>query len=207
MSAVIFYEKTIRQDKQATYPNQINLAFHFNCGWQRNFFINQLSDLTITDTLTNLYTKRFLKEILPALIKKKDREKERLLAAVFIDIDHFKKVNDTYGHACGDLVLSKIAKMMQNALSPDDICIRYGGEEFVIIGFFNDKSSIVDCADRIRYQASKIIFTHKNLEFKITLSAGIAIYNHGAELFEETLKRADKMLYQAKNMGRNQVKI
>jgi diguanylate cyclase (GGDEF)-like protein len=172
-----------------------------------NFFISQLSDLTIRDTLTNLYTKRFLKELIPSLIKKKEREKEQLLAAVFIDIDHFKKINDTYGHACGDLVLSKIATIMQEALRPDDFCIRYGGDEFVIVGFFHGESSLVDCVNRVRFRISKNNFTHNDLEFSITLSAGVAIYKHGAESFEDTVKRADQMLYQAKNLGRNRVEI
>ena len=172
-----------------------------------NFFINQLGDLSIRDNLTNLYTKRFLKEILPSLIKKKERDKDQLLAAIFIDIDYFKKVNDTYGHACGDHVLSQIARVMQNSLRPLDLCIRYGGEEFVVVGFFENKSLIVECAERIRNEASELTFSHNGLEFNTTLSAGIAIYMHGEESFEDTLKRADQMLYHAKDMGRNRVAI
>ncbi len=172
-----------------------------------NYFISQLSELTIRDTLTNLHTKRFMKEVLPSMIKKNKRYKDLLLSAIFIDIDFFKHVNDTYGHACGDNVLSTIAKMLQDTLRPDDLCIRYGGEEFVIIGFFETKSSIVDSAERIRNQAAEILFNHNGVEFNITLSAGISIYMHDEESFEETLKRADQLLYQAKDKGRNRVEI
>ncbi len=172
-----------------------------------NYFINQLSELAIRDPLTTLYTKRFLEEVLPSLIKKKKRDKSLLLSAIFIDIDFFKKVNDTYGHTKGDQVLSTVAGMMQDAVRSDDLCIRYGGEEFVIIGFFEHEKSIVDCTERIRSQAEKLTFSHKSKTFSITLSAGIAIYKDDEELFEDTLKRADQMLYKAKGLGRNRIEI
>jgi diguanylate cyclase (GGDEF)-like protein len=170
-----------------------------------NYFIRQLSEMTIRDPLTRLYTKRFLSEIQPALIRKKERETDLLLAAVFIDIDHFKKINDTYGHARGDHVLKEVAAMMQEAVRPEDVCVRYGGEEFVVVGFFKSRSAVIDCAERIRKKAAKIEFPHKNNSFTITLSAGVAAFRSGQEDFNAFLNRADQRLYQAKREGRNRI--
>ncbi len=170
-----------------------------------NYFVGQLSEMTIRDTLTSLHTKRFLKEILPSLIKKKEREDQLHLAAIFMDIDFFKKINDTYGHACGDRVLKTVATAIQDTVRPDDACIRFGGEEFVIVGFFNDKSEAIQCAQRIRKKISHIPLSHKTIDFNITISAGVAFFRHGKESFEDTLKRSDHRLYKAKEAGRNQV--
>lgn len=170
-----------------------------------NFFIRQLSEMTIRDPLTNLYTKRFLKEIEPTLVKKSRRETGLHLAAIFIDIDFFKKVNDTYGHDCGDRVLKKVAELIQHSIRPDDFCIRFGGEEFVIVGFFDDRQAGIDCIQRIRNTVAKTSFIHKSKVFNISLSAGIAFFRDGRESFQKTLERSDHRLYQAKESGRNQV--
>ncbi len=172
-----------------------------------NYFVNQLGKLAIRDPLTNLYTRRFLKEILPSVLAKHQRYKDYLLAVIFIDIDHFKKVNDTYGHDLGDEVLKQLAEVMVENLRSDDFCIRYGGEEFVHLGFYDDEPSVIAATQRIRNLVSQLIFNKNNVEFKITLSAGIAIYNKDEESFEETLKRADEKLYQSKEEGRNRVSI
>ncbi|MBI9105629.1 MAG: GGDEF domain-containing protein [Spirochaetales bacterium] len=172
-----------------------------------NHYIRQLETLVVRDPLTNLFTKRFLNEILPPILSKYRREKDHLLAAIFIDIDHFKAVNDQYGHKYGDVVLSQIAHMMASKVRPNDFCIRFGGEEFVIVGQFENKQSIIDCAERIRQSIALIPFSFKNVQFNVTISAGIAIYDGSEQFFEDTLKRADEMLYHSKTTGRNRVSI
>lgn len=167
-----------------------------------NYFIKQLEGLAVRDHLTGLFTKRFLNETFPLILKKHKRNKDQILAVIFIDIDHFKKINDTYGHSCGDQVLCRIAKIILENTRPDDLCIRYGGEEFVVVGLFKDENSIVRFSERIRIKASKSTFMGNSSEFHITLSAGIATH-HDEESFENTLNRADEKLYQAKRKGRN----
>jgi len=172
-----------------------------------NHFIRQLGDLAVRDALTDLYTKRFLNEIMPSILNKHQRLDDHVLAAIFMDIDHFKNVNDKYGHNWGDKVLKQIATVLMRNTRPDDYCIRYGGEEFVLVGFYGDEFSAVSTAERIRNEASKLLFSDNYVEFRITLSAGIAFHDSTNETFEETLKRADKKLYQSKEAGRNRVSI
>ncbi len=170
------------------------------------YFIKQLEGLAIRDHLTGLFTKRFLTESIPVLLKKDKRNRDHVLAAFFIDLDHFKNINDSYGHACGDRVLTRIANTIQENTRPEDLCIRYGGEEFVVVGFFKKEKSLVKFAQRIRTTAAKEHFAHNNQVFSITLSIGIA--THGVnETFEQTIQRADAQLYQAKEKGRNCIEI
>lgn len=172
-----------------------------------NYFVRQLGELSVRDALTHLYTKRFLKEITPALISHK-KLTDHQLAAIFIDLDHFKSVNDIHGHDNGDKVLKHVAKIMHNNAKKSDYCMRYGGEEFVLIGFFDSEMSAVDMAEMIRHQVSELRFMSDECEFSITLSAGIALHNsHNGDNFEHTLKRADMKLYEAKTAGRNRVVI
>jgi len=172
-----------------------------------NYFVHQLSELSVRDALTSLYTKRFLKEIIPTLLNH-DKVTGHHLAAIFIDLDHFKSVNDIHGHDNGDNVLQHIANVMNENAKQSDYCMRYGGEEFVLIGFFDTEMSAVNMAEMIRHQVSELRFMSDESEFGVTLSAGIALHNsHSNDSFEHTLKRADMKLYEAKTAGRNRVVI
>ncbi|QUM91374.1 diguanylate cyclase [Moritella sp. 36] len=172
-----------------------------------NYFVHQLSELSVRDSLTNLYTKRFLKEIIPTLLNH-NKMTNHHLAAIFIDLDHFKSVNDKHGHDNGDKVLKHVARIMNDNAKQNDYCMRYGGEEFVLIGFFDCEMSAVDMAEMIRHQVSELRFTSDESTFSVTLSAGIALHHcHSNHSFEHTLKRADMKLYEAKTAGRNRVSI
>jgi methyl-accepting chemotaxis protein len=168
-----------------------------------NYFIKQLDDLAIRDSLTGLYKKIFMKEMIPIILKKHTRNKDEILIAVFLDIDHFKKVNDNYGHSIGDNVLASVGKTIQEKTRPDDLCVRYGGEEFVIIGFFDSEDSVLKIVERVRTAISQLSFKKRNKEFSITISAGLAIHQDNEETFDNTLRIADENLYRAKNKGRN----
>lgn len=171
-----------------------------------NYFVNQLSEQSVRDPLTKLYTKRFLEEVIPGMLQNEKRN-NRILAAIFLDIDHFKNINDTYGHHCGDKVLQKIANVMLESTRTGDYCIRYGGEEFVIIGPCDSNISVIAVAERIRQQVSDLVFTHEGADFSVTLSAGIALHDNHKASFDDTLIEADMKLYTAKANGRNRVVI
>ncbi|WP_392339470.1 diguanylate cyclase [Moritella marina] len=169
-----------------------------------NYFVNQLSEQSVRDSLTKLYTKRFLEEVIPGMLENEKRH-NRALAVIFLDIDHFKKINDTYGHHCGDKVLQTVANVMMECTRTGDYCIRYGGEEFVIIGPCDDNKNVIAVAERIRKSVANLAFNHDGIEFTVTLSAGIALHEHHNTSFDETLINADMKLYYAKENGRNRV--
>lgn len=169
-----------------------------------NHFLKQLSQLATHDPLTSLLTRRFLCEKMPILISNHDRSLQACLAVIFLDIDHFKNVNDTYGHPYGDKVLLHVGKAILKSVRTGDIAVRYGGEEFVIAMLCNDQDEAIQVAERIRAEAHAIAFQKKGKKFSITLSAGIA-YREENEPFEHLLKRADEKLYKAKEEGRDRI--
>ncbi|MDP3466209.1 MAG: diguanylate cyclase [Sulfuricurvum sp.] len=169
-----------------------------------NHFLKQLSNLATHDPLTSLLTRRFLCEKMPILISNHDRSIQAYLAVIFLDIDHFKNVNDTYGHAYGDKVLSQVGKAILKSVRTGDIGVRYGGEEFVIAMSCNDKDEAIQVAERIRAEAHAIEFQKGRKKFSVTLSAGIA-YRQENEPFENLIKRADEKLYKAKEEGRDRI--
>ena len=162
----------------------------------------QLESMAIRDPLTSLYTRRYLNESMDDLILRHERDKDKYLSVIFFDIDFFKKVNDTHGHSCGDEVLSIIGEIIRKTSRPDDICVRYGGEEFVVILLSEKKDASMHLAERIRSKSQEVVFTQNRIKFSVTLSAGIAI-RENSELFDATLQRADEKLYKAKEKGRN----
>lgn len=168
-----------------------------------NGFANQLEAFAIKDALTNLYTKRFLYEIIPDIQRKSLRLEEKSLAVIFMDIDFFKRVNDNYGHAMGDEVLETLGEVVSEKTRADDYCIRYGGEEVVVVGFYDDLETAIMAANRIRESFGKRLFVFNGTEFSVSLSAGIAIYDSEKETIQETLERADNKLYESKTSGKN----
>ncbi len=162
----------------------------------------QLESMAIHDPLTSLHTRRYLNEHMDNLILKHQRNKNLYLSVIFFDIDFFKKINDTYGHSCGDKVLTKIGEVMRKTSRPDDLCVRYGGEEFIIILFSENYDTAIQLAERVRLKSHELFFSHNNVKFSITLSAGIATYENN-EALDATIQRADKKLYMAKSKGRN----
>jgi diguanylate cyclase (GGDEF)-like protein len=123
---------------------------------------------------------------------------------LMIDIDFFKKINDTHGHAAGDLALVAVAKSIKESIRDSDIAFRYGGEEFVIILNNTGEPGTSLLAERIRQNIADLVISTDDAELKLTASIGSAILSDSEEC-EELLKRADTALYQAKNSGRNQV--
>lgn len=160
----------------------------------------ELQILSITDELTNIHNRRFLIDMLKSNIKECKRY-DKYLSIVIFDIDHFKKVNDTFGHTEGDRTLIEISKYLKNALRDVDILGRYGGEEFMIIMPNTLLEDAFKAADRLRKEISELIIGPEKI--RVTISGGVAEYD-GSSLMQLIIK-ADKNLYKAKQTGRNKI--
>jgi diguanylate cyclase (GGDEF)-like protein len=120
------------------------------------------------------------------------------------DLDHFKQVNDTFGHFAGDIVLKTIAQETQRNLRNIDHIARYGGEEFILILTNVEKDQAVVCADRIRKLVRKLEFNNMPDDFRMTISVGVTEYQQ-SEVIQQAINRADTALYRAKANGRDRV--
>ncbi|WP_164515059.1 diguanylate cyclase [Paenibacillus lentus] len=155
------------------------------------------------DFLTGLYNARAFEVLMQQKIDSFHRY-QIPFTLLMVDIDHFKKVNDTYGHAAGDAVLSQLADLLRDTFRPGDEIARKGGEEFVIIVDNCDKEKIVHIAERLRHNVeSEPFLLPQGLVLHLTISAGSATYPDIDE--EQLLNMADRALYRAKKSGRNQV--
>jgi methyl-accepting chemotaxis protein len=169
-----------------------------------NRFLKQFRDIAIHDPLTKLHTRRYLFESIPIFISKHDRNSSQFLSLIFFDIDHFKKINDNYGHSLGDQVLSGIGATIKNIIRKSDLGIRYGGEEILVVMLSDSKDDVIQVAERIRGQSHNLVFDDCNNNINITLSAGISFREEGED-FQSMIKRADENLYKAKNSGRDKL--
>lgn len=154
-----------------------------------------------TDSLTGLYNHKYSFNRIGEEIERHRRYGSKTFSIIMFDIDHFKKINDTYGHLKGDDILISCAGLIVNNLRNIDISGRYGGEEFVVILPETELESCFIVADRIR---TAIYKTNFKIPEKVTISGGVAEYN-GNSTVEELIKEADGKLYRAKKNGRNQV--
>lgn len=164
----------------------------------------ELHLLSITDGLTNLFNRKHLMDLFDMEMARTRRY--RIPFSVMIaDIDHFKKINDTYGHLAGDAVLRRIADSLRHVVRECDHVGRYGGEEFLIILPSSDADGAMQMARRIREQICQERFYNDGNELSMTISVGVAQCTDGEDSVEAILSRADTALYQAKANGRNQV--
>ena len=155
------------------------------------------------DHLTGLLTRRAFSDEVKSIESAYERIKTQY-AVVFFDLDHFKKLNDTYGHECGDVVLSTFGKILNKSVREHDIVGRYGGEEFVAIIHFNLNRELLQFLKRIKTIVTENSFLYKDKKIKVTFSAGVAIRSN-YDTYESTLQKADVLLYQAKENGRNKI--
>lgn len=127
------------------------------------------------------------------------------LCCLMIDIDHFKRVNDKYGHEAGDQALHQIARVLLQTLRKNDVAFRYGGEEFVVLCPGTPPQAAIQLAERIRQSIADIHFEFKTAVYSSTVSIGVSVYDPGKQEKEALIKQADAALYRAKNAGRNRV--
>ena len=164
----------------------------------------QTRRLSITDGLTDLYTHRFFQETLSREIIRAKRYKKPL-ALMMVDIDYFKRVNDTFGHQAGDCVLQALAHAMLTLLRRSDFACRYGGEEFGVILTETDLPSAVLGAERLRSAAESLAVPFAGRDVRFTISIGVSALSEGLLEKAEMIEMADRALYQAKREGRNRI--
>lgn len=158
------------------------------------------------DGLTGLRNRRAFQEQVTEMCDRAVRH-QRPLSLILCDIDHFKRVNDTYGHLVGDEVLRKLGKLLAGSLRKVDVAARYGGEEFAILLEAVDEAGAFLSAERIRQEAEKLTHKHENSAFSTTLSLGVATFPACGTTIGDILAAADAALYAAKSEGRNRTKV
>ncbi|MCC6063790.1 MAG: GGDEF domain-containing protein [Thermocrinis sp.] len=166
----------------------------------------ELQELAYYDPLTGLPNRRFFFEH-ASLIFEEVKRYEKPLSLLVIDIDHFKRINDTYGHDVGDLVLKTFADVLRGIVRKSDICARLGGEEFVVLLPNTDLEGARVLAERIRTAVAKNPVKHGSIVIVFTVSIGASQYRKGMQGINELIKEADIALYRAKEGGRNRVEV
>ncbi|MBF0430423.1 MAG: GGDEF domain-containing protein [Fibrobacteria bacterium] len=165
---------------------------------------NELERLATIDGLTQINNHRKFQEALSSELYRTQRYKEKL-SLLLMDIDHFKKFNDTYGHPIGDVVLKKVAATIKQTVRTSDLVARYGGEEFVVIVTNADEIHSVNLAKRINKAIDALEIEHEGKILKVQVSIGSATFPTDVFTKQELIDGADKALYYAKEHGRNQV--
>lgn len=162
-------------------------------------------ELAVTDSLTGLHNRRYALRRLDRMMMAPGRG----VAVMMLDLDHFKSVNDSFGHAAGDHVLAAVAKRLRNQLRPQDLLARLGGEEFLVAVQDVGSETALDCAERLRRAVGETPITGPGLDLPIpvTMSVGLAMTQTHGETADALLERADQALYGSKHEGRNQVTV
>jgi diguanylate cyclase (GGDEF)-like protein len=176
------------------YHDEIDETFHEN-----------LMTSALRDPLTKLFNKRYFLDRLDSELKFARRHTASL-SLLLLDLDHFKKVNDTHGHLAGDAVLVNLAGVLSRAVRNEDVVARFGGEEMAVILRAIPLEPAIQLADRLRRLIESTVTTHGELELRATASIGAAEYpSSKVETIEGLIECADKALYRAKDAGRNRV--
>lgn len=167
---------------------------------------DQLREQANRDALTGLFNRRYLDSTLDRELARCKRDGQPL-ALIMIDIDHFKQVNDTYGHQAGDQILLKLGALLASMARAGDVACRYGGEEFLLLMPTMPLDAAVVRADELRTNFGDMVVPFGEFRLKATLSIGVSAYpGHGMSA-EELIRHADKALYRAKHSGRNRVEV
>jgi diguanylate cyclase (GGDEF)-like protein len=168
---------------------------------------SSIKNIALYDTLTGLYNRRYFEERL-GVETQKSFCSSTPLSLVMVDIDHFKKVNDTFGHTAGDQVLCKTSSLLKNSIRKKDMVARYGGEEFMLILPETGLEESFLIAERIRRLVENTSFEIGQAQVNLTISMGISNFpSHRAKSKEELVRMTDQALYDAKRGGRNKVCI
>ena len=175
--------------------------------WFITTIVDQVIELdTGMDTLTRLFNRRYLDTILRRQTEISMRQ-GLPYTLLMLDLDHFKEVNDTYGHESGDAILKQFAELLLMSVRSSDFIFRYGGEEFLIVLSNVERQEALNIAEKIRQKCEKHLFQLPiQKQLRKTCSIGISSYN-GHPDFNRIIKQADAALYEAKERGRNQVRL
>ena len=175
----------------------------------------RLAELSTTDDLTGLWNKRYFNDQINIAFESNCYRRSNPLSLLFIDADHFKNINDAFGHPVGDRVLKELAAILRDAVRKEDVCARYGGEEFVILLHDTDASKALALAERIRGQVERHDFFENSVRVPLTVSIGVSTFDPKLnserlispreELIARFIKAADDAVLCAKRNGRNTV--
>ena len=179
--------------------SSINFYFRTNIA----DLVDRLNGSANTDLLTGLMNRRRMSHELDRHCNLQDRM-DHSNSLILIDIDHFKDINDTYGHSAGDAVLKQFAQILKKRLRESDLISRWGGEEFLILAPFTDITNASQLAETLRKSVEEAVFTYEKQTIDIKITAGVTELISSKPIVE-SLKRVDKLLYQGKTDGRNRV--
>ncbi|MCD8501645.1 MAG: diguanylate cyclase [Bacillaceae bacterium] len=175
--------------------------------WNRLMYKQYINNAVLLDELTGTFNRKFLNLELERYLFEMKRTKQSFSLAL-LDIDHFKNVNDQYGHQMGDVVLKEFAAFILKKKRHSDYCIRFGGEEFLLLLPHTKASEAATFLDRLRSDFQDFSFSSEDRgKFTVTFSAGIVEIKDTLLTSDEHMKRADHALYEAKQAGRNQVRV
>jgi diguanylate cyclase (GGDEF)-like protein len=207
--ALVDYSATFQMHFVASMVTVSVLSYFYEFSTQKSYdklltISLGLEKVSLSDFLTGLANRR---KILQHIEHEKNRYERQANAfsIILCDIDYFKKINDTYGHDCGDFVLKSIAGTFTESLRKVDIASRWGGEEFLILLPESDQQRSFIVAERLRKAIEQLKIQYKNTVVKTTMSFGVATWKKTAENFDLFIKQADENLYRAKEEGRNRV--
>jgi len=190
------YARFVQSSRQRMRQSRVTLQAHQETLRGMMF---QLEELASTDELTNLFNRRHFLRLAARELQSMDGS--YTIGLALIDLDHFKRVNDLYGHAVGDQVLQTFAKTSVECLAPDNVLARYGGEEFVLLIPRCTRAQLIECCERIR-QAFEQVQVPELPALALSLSTGMTLIEREDDM-DGALHRADEALYRAKHHGRN----
>ena len=170
---------------------------------ERQEALQKLAVIALTDDLTQLMNRRAMNRQLARELERKKRY-DFHASVLLIDVDHFKQVNDTHGHDCGDYVLKKFSELLTDELREVDYISRWGGEEFLIILSETELTKAEQVADRLLSKISHSPINYHSESLKVSFSGGLIEIDAKLNI-EENLKKVDELLYKAKQNGRNQI--
>ncbi len=165
----------------------------------------ELENLAVKDSLTGLYNRRKFFLDIPYFINRYNRRNE-VFSLSMIDLDFFKRINDEYGHDVGDFILISFSKYLQEHIRDNDLLVRYGGEEFIILFEATNKKSAKEILERALLNLNTKVFTSRGYDIQITFSAGISDISESTDIYK-LIKISDERMYYAKEHGRNQIVI
>ena len=198
----------LRDRKQIPWPVRVMdevgfIARHAGLAWHNVTLYANAKDLAFQDTLTGLYNARYLRLAIEREIAR-GKEFSTPFAVLFLDLDDFKHVNDLYGHQVGSQLLVEISRVLRRCVRDDDIVVRYGGDEFIIVLKTTNLATAEQVAERVRTMlAGHAFLSREGKNVVITTSIGISVYPAHAQSTEELIFLADRAMYKGKNSTRN----
>jgi diguanylate cyclase (GGDEF)-like protein len=198
---VFYFDVYLKPDDISFFKR---LMYQYSLALERSLAYEHMQMIAAIDELTGIYNRRFGMQRLKEDYSRAKRSGSPFYVMMF-DIDHFKSINDTFGHQAGDYILEQVSKTIKSLLRIEDVLLRYGGEEFVA-GLICKFENVIEKAEIIRKTLEKQIFSFSGLEIKVTISVGISKSQPNDALsIESLIKEADDALYNAKDAGRNRV--